>query len=196
MGRQGIALWNAPVESGRTNLVPRWCGVQPHDRHLPALVPPSLKEIPTSLVRSWGGMGYRWWEPYGHRTGKVSFHFNHKGNAKEWSNYRTIALISHTSKVMLKICQARLQQYVNWEPPDIQAGFRQGRRTKDQIANIHWVIEKAREFQKNMYYFNDYAKASDCVNHNKLWKILGEMVIPDPPDLPPEKPVCRSRSSS
>ena len=127
---------------------------------------------------------------------KVSFHFNHKGNAKEWSNYRTIALISHTSKVMLKICQARLQHYVNWEPPDIQAGFRKGRRTKDQIANIHWVIEKAREFQKNIYCFTDYAKASDCVNHNKLWKILGEMGIPDPPDLPPEKPVCRSRSTS
>ena len=102
-----------------------------------------------------------------------------KGNAKECSNYYTIALISYTSKVMLKICQARLQQYVNWEPPDIQAGFRKGRQTKDQIANIHWVIEKAREFQKNIYCFIDYAKAIDCMNHNKLWKILGEMGIPD-----------------
>ena len=80
---------------------------------------------------------------------------------------------------MLKICQARLQQYVNWEPPDIQAGFRKGRHTKDQIANIHWVIEKGREFQKNIYCFIDYAKAIDCMNHNKLWKILGEMGTPD-----------------
>ena len=84
-----------------------------------------------------------------------------KGNAKECSNYRTIALISHASKVMLKIPQARLQQYVNRELPDVQAGFRKGRGTGDQIANIHWIMEKAREFQKNMYFcFIDYAKAS------------------------------------
>uniref|UniRef100_A0A8B9YWH1 RNA-directed DNA polymerase n=1 Tax=Bos mutus grunniens TaxID=30521 RepID=A0A8B9YWH1_BOSMU len=103
-----------------------------------------------------------------------------KGNAKECSNYRTIALISHTSKVMLKILQARLQQYVNRELPDVQAGFRKGRGTRDQIANICWIMEKAREFQKNIYFcFIDYTKAFDCVDHNKLWKILKEMEIPD-----------------
>ena len=95
-------------------------------------------------------------------------------------NYRTIALISHTSKVMLKILQARLQQYVNHELPDLQAGFRKGRGTRDQIANIRWIMGKAREFHKNIYYcFIDYAKAFDCVDHNKLWKILQEMGIPD-----------------
>ena len=101
---------------------------------------------------------------------KVSFHSNSKkGNAKECSNYCTIPLISHASKVMLKILQARLQQYVNHELPDIQAGFRKGRGTRDQIANICWTIEKAREFQKNIYFcFLDYAKAFDCVDHNKL----------------------------
>ena len=103
-----------------------------------------------------------------------------KGNAKECSNYRTIALISHASQVMLIILQARLQQYVNRELPDIQAGFRKGRGTWDQIANIHWVTEKAREFQKNIYFcLIDYAKAFDCVDHNQLWKILKEMGIPD-----------------
>ena len=96
------------------------------------------------------------------------------------SNYRTIALISHASKVMLKILQARLQQYVNRELPDGQAGFRKGRRTRDQIASICWIIEKAREFQKNIYFCSiDYTKAFDCVEHNKLWKILQEMGIPD-----------------
>uniref|UniRef100_A0A4W2BMU9 RNA-directed DNA polymerase n=1 Tax=Bos indicus x Bos taurus TaxID=30522 RepID=A0A4W2BMU9_BOBOX len=103
-----------------------------------------------------------------------------KGDAKECSNYRTIALISHASKVMLKILQARLQQYVNRELPDVQASFRKGRGTTDQIANIRWIMEKAREFQKNIYFcFIDYAKAFDCVDHNKLWKILKEMGIPD-----------------
>ena len=102
-----------------------------------------------------------------------------KGNAKECSNYRTIALISHASQVTLKILQARLQQYVNHELPDIQAGFRKSRGTKDQIANIHWIIRKAREFQKSIYFcFIDYAKAFDCVDSNKLWKIQ-EMGIPD-----------------
>ena len=112
---------------------------------------------------------------------KVSFHSNpKKGNAKENSNYRTIALISHASKVTLKIFQARFQQYVNHELPDVQAGFRKGRGTRDQIANISWIIKKAREFQKNIYFcFIDYAKAFDCVDHNKLWKILKEMRIPD-----------------
>ena len=92
-----------------------------------------------------------------------------KGNAKECSNYHTIALISHTSKVMLKILQARLQQSVNCEHPDVQAGFRKGRGTRDQIAHIRCIIEKAREFQENIYFcFIDYAKAFDCVDHNKL----------------------------
>ena len=103
-----------------------------------------------------------------------------QGNAKECSNYCTIALISHASKVMVKILQARLQQYVNGEFPDVQAGFRKGRGTKDQIANIRWIIKKAREFQKNIHFcFIAYAKAFDCVDHNKLWKILKEMGIPD-----------------
>ena len=96
------------------------------------------------------------------------------------SNYCTIALISHASKIMLKILQARLQQYVNHELPDVQAGFRKGRGTRDQIANIPWIIEKAREVQKNIYFcFIDYFKAFDCVDHNKLWKIVKGMGIPD-----------------
>ena len=110
---------------------------------------------------------------------KVSFiPIPKKGNAKECSNYCTIALISHARKVMLKILQARLQQYVNCELPDVQAGFRKGRGTKNQIANICWIIEKAREFQKNIC-FIDYTKAIDYVDHHKLWKILEEMGIPD-----------------
>src|SRR5574340_892930 len=103
-----------------------------------------------------------------------------KANAKECSNYRTIACISHATKVMLKILQARLQQYLNRELPDVQVGFRKGRGTRDQIGNILWIIEKAKEFQKNIYLcFIDYAKAFDCVDHNQLWKILKEMGIPD-----------------
>ena len=103
-----------------------------------------------------------------------------EGNAKECSNCCTIVLISHTSKVMLKIIQGRLQQYVNWELPGAQSGFRKGRGTRDQIASSHWIVEKAREIQKNIYFcFIDYAKAFDCVNHNKLWKILKVMGIPD-----------------
>ena len=103
-----------------------------------------------------------------------------KGNAKECSNYCTVVLISHASKVMLKILQARLQQYVNCELPVVQAGFRKGRGTREQIANIHWIMEKARELQKNIYFcFIDYDKAFDCVDHNKLWRILKDMGIPD-----------------
>ena len=96
-----------------------------------------------------------------------------KGNAKECSNYQTVALISYASKVMLKILQARLQQYMNCELPDVQAGFKKDRGTRDQIANIHWIIEKAREFQKNIYFhFIDYAKDIDCVDHKQLWKFF------------------------
>ena len=126
---------------------------------------------------------------------KVSFHFNPK--ERQWQRMLKllhIALISHASKVMLKILQARIQQYVNHDPPDVQAGFRKGRGTRDQIANIHWIIRKAREFQRNIYFcFIDYARAFDCVNHNKLWKIMKQIGIPD---LPLEKPVCRSGSNS
>ena len=115
-----------------------------------------------------------------------------KGNAKQCLNYCTIALISHTSKVMLKILQSRLQQYVSQELSNVQAGFRKGRGTRDQIANIHWSIEKAREFQRNIYFsFIDYAKTFDCVDHNELWKILQEIGT-RPSYLPSVKPVCRS----
>ena len=119
-----------------------------------------------------------------------------KGNAKECSNYHTIALISHASKVMLKILQARLQHYVNHELPDVQAGFRKGRGTRDQIANICWIIKKAREFQKNIYFcFIDYAKAFDCRSQQTVEKSSrdGNTRLPE---QPPEKPVCRSRSNS
>ena len=115
----------------------------------------------------------------------------------ECSNYCMIALISHASKVMLKILRSRFQWYMNCQIPDVQAGFRKGRGTRDQIADIHWIIKKAREFRNNIYfYFIDYAKAFDCVDHNKLWKTLKVMGIPDTPDLPVEKPVCRSGSNS
>ena len=135
---------------------------------------------------------------------KVSFHSNSRERQcqrmlkkkKECSNYRTVAFISHTSKVMLKILQARLQQYVNRELPDVQAGFRKGRGTGDHIANIHWIMEKAREFQKNIdFCFIDYAKAFDCVDHNKLENSERDGNT-RPPDLPLEKSVCRSGSNS
>ena len=103
-----------------------------------------------------------------------------KGNAKECSNYHTIALISHGSKGMLKILQARLQPYMNHELPNVQAGFTKGRGTRDQLANIHWIIEKARKFQKNTYFcFIDNVKAIDCVDRNKRYKILEDTGIPD-----------------
>ena len=110
----------------------------------------------------------------------IRFHSSpKKGNAKECSNHHTIALISHTSKVMLKILQTRLKKYVKSELPDVQAGFRKGRGTRDQVVNICWTIKKMREFLKNIYFcFIDYAKAFDCVNHNKLWTILQEMGVP------------------
>ena len=101
-------------------------------------------------------------------------------NAKECTNYSTIALISHISKVILKILQAKLQHYMNYALPDVQAGFRKGKGTRDQITNIHWIIKKAREFQKNIYFcLIDYTKAFDHVDHNKLWKIIKDMEIPD-----------------
>ena len=114
------------------------------------------------------------------RLEKVSFHSNPKERqCQRMLNYCTIALIPHASKVMLKTLQARLQEYVNCEIPDVQAGFTKGRGTRDQIANIRWIIEKARGFQRNIYFcFIDYAKAFDCVDHNKLWKILKDMGLP------------------
>ena len=119
-----------------------------------------------------------------------------KGNAKESSMYSTIALISHASKVILNILQARLQQYMNCELPDVQAGFRKGRETRDQIANIHWIIGNTRDFQKNSdFCFIDYVKAIDCIDHNKL-KNSSRDGNTRPPELPPEKSVCRSRNNS
>ena len=119
------------------------------------------------------------------------------GNAKECTNYYTVVLISHASKVMLKIFQARLQQYVNREHPDVQTEFKKGRGTRGQIANICWIIEKGREFQKNIYFwFTDNTKAFDCVCHNRLWKILQRDGNTRSPYQSPEKWVCRSRSSS
>ena len=132
-----------------------------------------------------------------HRTGKSVFiPIPKKGNATECSNYHTIALISHASKVMLKVLQARLQPYMNRELPDVQAGFRKGRETRDQVANICWIIEKARELLKNIYFcFIDYNKAFDCVDHNKLENSERDGNT-RPPNLPPEKSVCRPRSNS
>ena len=128
---------------------------------------------------------------------KFSFHSNFKkGNAKECSNYHTIALISQASKVMLKILQARFQQYTNHELPDVQAGFRKGRGIRDQIANICWIMEKARVFHKNTYFcFTYYAKAFDCVDHKKLENSARDGNTRSP-DLPLEKSVCRSGSNS
>ena len=127
----------------------------------------------------------------------VSFHSNPKERqCQRMPNYHTITLISHFSKVMLKILQTRLQQYVNCELPDVQASFRKVRGTRDQIANIRWIMEKAREFQKNIYFcFIDYAKAFDCVDHNKLENSERDGNT-RPPDLPLEKPICRSGSNS
>ena len=127
---------------------------------------------------------------------KVSFHSNPKERQCQRMLTFTIALISHASKVTLEILQARLQQYVNHELPDVQAGFRKGRETRDQIANIRWIMEKAREFQKNIYFcFIDYAKAFNCVDHNKLENSERDGNT-RPPDLPLKKPICRSGSNS
>ena len=126
--------------------------------------------MPANLKNSTVAKDWKW---------SVFIPIQKKGNAKEGSNYCTIALISHASTVMLKILQSRLQQYMNCELADVQAGFRKGRGTRDQIANICWIIKKAREFQKHIYCFLDYAKAFDSVDHNKLWKILKEVGRPD-----------------
>ena len=128
---------------------------------------------------------------------KVSFHSNPKErHAKECSNYHIIAFISNASKVMLKILQVSLQQYMNHELPDVQAGFRKGRGTRDQIANICWITEKAREFQKNIYFcFIVYTKTLDCMDHNKL-ENSSRYGNTRPPSLPPEKSICRSRSNN
>ena len=148
-------------------------------------------EFQLSYFKSWKMMLWKCCTQYvnkfgklssGHRTGErtVFIPVPKKGNAKECSNYCTIALISHASKVMLKILQARLQQYMNRELTNVQAGFRKGRGTRDRIANMCWIIEKAREFQKNIYFcFIDYTEAFDCVIHNKLWIILKEMGLAD-----------------
>ena len=127
----------------------------------------------------------------------VFFPIPKKGNAKKCSNYHTIVLTSHTSKVMFKVLQAELQQYGNHELPDMQDGSRKGRGTRDQIANIHWIIEKARELKKkNIYFcFIDYTKAFDCVDHNNLENSSRDENT-RPPYLPPETSVCRSRSNS
>ena len=134
----------------------------------------------------------------GHRTGKGQFSFQipKKGTAKECSNYLTIALISQASQVMLKFLQARLQQYVNSELPHVQAGFRKGRETRDQIANIHWIIKRPGEFQKNIYFcFIDYMKTFDCVDHSKQWKFFQEMGLPDHLTCLLRN-LCRSRGNS
>jgi len=149
-------------------------------------------EFQLSYFKSWKMMLWRCCTQYvskfgklssGHRTGKGQFSFQSQRKAMPKNVQTTTQLhSSHTlvNSHMLKILQARLQQYLNRELPDIQAGFKKGRGTKDKIASIHWIMEKAREFQKNIYFcFIDYAKAFDCVDHNKLWNILKEMGISD-----------------
>ena len=131
----------------------------------------------------------------GHRTGKGQFSFQSQRKAMPKNARTTAQLHSPHTLVMFKILQARLQQYVNREFPDVQAGLRKGRGTRDQIANILWIIEKAREFQKNIYFCFYHVEAFDCVDHNKWWKILRDGNT-RPPDLPLEKPVCRSGSNS
>ena len=136
------------------------------------------------------------WKQQGRNSGLNSSHRVNLLHLIFTTNYHTIALISHASKVMLKILQARLQQYMNRELPDVQAGFRKGRGTRDQIANIHWIMEKAIEYQKNIYFcFIDYAKAFDCVDHKKTVENSEEGNTRQP-DLPLEKSVCRSGSNS
>ena len=165
---------------------------------IPAELFQILKDDAVKILRSICQQIWKTWQwPQGWKR-SVFIPVTKKCNAKECLSYCTLVLFSRASKVMLRILQARLQQNVNWELSDGQVGLRKGRATRDQIANIRWIIEKAREFQKNIYFcFTDYAKAFDCVDHNKLWKILQEMGgNTRPPYLPPEKCVCRSRSNS
>ena len=136
-----------------------------------------LKDDPVKLLHMPANLATQQWTQNWKRSGFIPI--SKKGNDKECSNYHTIALISHTSKVMLKILQTRLQQYMNRELPDVQSAFRKGRGTTDKIANIRWIIEKAKRVPEKIYFFIDYAKAFDCVDHNKLWKILKQMGIPD-----------------
>jgi len=132
----------------------------------------------------------------GHRTGKGPFSFQSQRKAMPKNAQTTAQLHSSHTLVMLKILQARFQQYVNWEHPEVQAGFRKGRGTRDHIANIHWIIKKVREFQENIYFcFIDYVKAFDCVDHNKL-ENSSRNGNTRPPDLPPEKSACRSRRNN
>ena len=164
-------------------------------------------EFQWSYFKSWKMMLWKCCTQYvskfgklssGHRTGKGQFSFHSQRQAMPKNAQTTTQFPSshHANKAVLKILQARLQQYMNQELPDDQAGFRKCRGTRDQIANIHWIIEEARQFQKNMYLcFIDYAKAFDSVDHNKLWKILRDGNT-RPPCLPPENPVCRPRSNS
>ena len=162
-------------------------------------------EFQLSYFKSWKMMLWKCFTQYVSKLGKqhwpqdwkrsVFIPIPKKGNAEKCSNYRIIALISHTSKVRLKILKARLQQYVKRELPDVQAGIRKDRVTRDQIANIHWIIEKASEFQKNIFCFIDYDKAFDCVDHNKLENSSRDGNT-RPPDLPPGEPICRSRNNS
>ena len=162
-GSQGTSLWTKLVRWWNSSWVisnsKRWCCES------------VTLTLPANLENSAVATGLE----------KVSFHSNPKERqCQKCSNYCTIAFISHASKVIFKIFQVRFQQYVNWEPPDVQAGFRKGWGTRDQVANICWITEKAREFQKNIYFcFIAYTKAFHCVDHNKLWKILQEMGMPD-----------------
>ena len=151
-----------------------WGGDRIPDKRLQILKDDSVKVLHSTCQQIWRTQQ---WPQAWKRS--IFIPIPKKGNAKEWSNYHTIALVSYTSKIMFKILQARFQ-HVNHEFSDIQAGFRKGRNTRDKIANIRWMIEKAREFQKSIYFcFIDYARDFDCVDHNKLWKILKEMGIPD-----------------
>ena len=164
-------------------------------------------EFQWSCFKSWKMMLWKCCTQYaskfgrlsnGRRTGKGQFSFQSQrkeGNAKECSNCYTIALISHASKVKLKILQVRLQQYMNCELPDVQARFRKGRGTRDQIANIRWIIKKASVPEKHLFFFTVYAKALHCVDHNKLENSERDGNT-RPPDLPLEKPICRSGNNS
>ena len=158
-------------------------------------------EFQMSYFKSWKMMLWKCCTQYASKFGKLSSatgleKVSFPSNPKECSNHCTIALISHASKILLKILQARLQQYVNRELPDVQAVFWKGRGTRDQISSILWIIQKAREFQKNVYFcFTDYAKVFDCVDHNTLENSESNGNT-RPPDLPLEKPICRSESKS